>query len=83
LTEYSEEFKLYLCSKHLLHLSPITSSRLNLINWCSNSDISQTNVDSEKALLLQARAQKERELIQLEDQILQLLSTAEVFFDMI
>ncbi len=57
----------------------MNASRVTLVNWCL--DDSQTihyHADSEKARQLRARAEKEKQLIELEDEILQVLSTAEV-----
>ena len=50
-----------------------------MVNWCSQEKPSLHNEDAERAAeRLRGKADKERQLMEMEDQILHLLSTSEV-----
>jgi hypothetical protein len=77
--EYNPSFNLFMSRKEYLDLPRTSYSHVCIINWKSESyDAEERKQGIDEAIRFQERAKKEKQLLELEDQLLEILSSKQV-----
>ena len=77
--EFHASFSLFMSRKEYMELPRVTYSHVCLINWKSEAyDADERKQGIDEAIRFQEKAKKEKQLLELEDQLLEILSSKQV-----